>query len=600
MPLPEYLGTLGTKRAAHLLRRATFGPTKADIDAFALLSPSQAIQQLYHQALPDAPPPIDPDLNEPWVITGNTDQEKEEFEYMEFFKRWCIGQMMSAGVNPTQALSYAAREKIVFFIHSHLTAIAEKIGSSRALYYQNQLYRLYALDGVTSPIVPADKLNFKELTKKVSVDNAMLRLLDGNLNVNGSPNENYARELLELYTIGRGLENALPPPTGEGDYIFYKEHDVQEAARVLSGFDFDDQLSEAVATASLNVDPDTLLPRGVVRGNAMNASGHDNEPKTFSDSFIDINTGLPYVIEADPLLLNGGQPTEASALDEIDQLIEMIYAQPETANHICRKIYRFFVYHEITAAINTNIIAVMADTFRTNNYKLQPVIENLLRSQHFYEAAGGITDDNFGGIIKSPLDLVTGTLRFFSHPVPDMTADPAGFYEQTGEIIDPLLQNSGMSFYQPFDVAGYDAYHQYPIYHRSWISVNYLTNRYEFIQRIINPMEPGSFKVDVYQYVRDNINIATASNARTLVIELARYLLPLTDNLTFDTNADDTATLTAERLNYFLITFLSDFDPDPEAAWTNRYTTQTGLATMQGQLQNLFNAMLQSPEYQLQ
>lgn len=592
MPLPEYPGTLGTKRASHLLRRATFGPTKAQIDAFASLSPTQAIQELYYQTIPEAPPPIDPDTNEAWVITGNTDPEKEEFEYIEFFKRWCVGQMMSAGVNATQSLSYSAREKIVFFIHTHLTAIAEKIGSSRALYYQNQLYRLYAFDGLTSSVVPADKLNFKELTKKVSVDNAMLRLLDGNLNVNGSPNENYGRELLELFAIGRGLENEIPSPTGEGDYIFYKEKDVQEAARVLSGFDFDDTF--------LTIDPDTLLPRGKVRGSITNASGHDNDRKEFSNSFIDSGTSLPYIIQPNPLLLNGSQPTEESALDEIGQLIDMIYEQPETANHICRKIYRFFVYHEITSTINTNIISVMADTFRANNFKLQPVIENLLKSQHFYEAAAGITDDTFGGIIKSPLDLITGSLRFFSHQMPDMTADPVGFYEQTGEIVEQVA-NHGMNFYQPFDVAGYDAYHQYPIYHRSWISVNYLTNRYEFIQRIINPMAEGMLKVNVYQYVLNNIALGTASNARSLVIELVSYLLPLADNLTFDSTQDETleSTITAERLNYFLVTFLSDFDPDPEAAWTNRYTNQIGISTMQGQLQNLFNAMLQSPEYQL-
>jgi uncharacterized protein (DUF1800 family) len=592
MPLPEFTDRLEHKRAAHLLRRATFGPTRSQINTFANLTPQDAIQELYHRTIPDTPPPIDPDINEPWVISGVTDPEKEEFDYMELFKRWSIGQMMSAGVtDQQQSLRYSAREKIVFFIHTHLTAIAEKIGSSRALYFQNQLFRMYALDDIPSAVIPADKLNFKELTKKISVDNAMLRLLDGNLNVNGSPNENYGRELLELYSIGRGLENALPPPTGQGDYIFYKEHDVQQAARVLSGFDFDDTFN--------TIDPDTLLPRGVARGGTMNASGHDNDPKEFSDSFIDSGTGMPYVIEGDPLLMPGGQATEESAIDEISQLIDMIYEQDETANHICRKIYRYFVYHEITPAINTNIIEVMAETFRTNNFKLQPVIENLLRSQHFYEAAAGITDDAFGGIIKSPLDLVTGTLRFFGHQIPDMANNPAGFYEQTGEILE-LMRLHGMDFYQPFDVAGYDAYHQYPIYHRSWISVNYLTNRYEFIQRIVNPMEPGMLKVNVYQYVRDNIAMGTASNARTLVIELVQYLLPMADNLTFDATADDTATLTAERLNYFLVTFLSDIDPDPEAEWTNRYTNQLGVTTMEGQLRNLFNAMLQSPEYQLQ
>jgi len=591
MPLPEFFGTLGAKRAAHLLRRATFGATKAQIDAFAALNPGQAIQQLYRQPLPAVPPPIDPDTNQPWVITGATDPNKMEFEYIELFKRWFIGQMMSAGVPAASSIPYSAREKLVFFLHTHFTAIAEKINSSRALYYQTQLFRLYALDALVSPVVPADKLNFKELTKKISVDNAMLRLLDGNLNVNGSPNENYARELLELYSIGRGLEKSLPPPTGAGDYIYFKEQDVQQAARVLSGFDFDNTFS--------TIDPDTLLPRGRIRGSVNNASSHDNGTKQFSDRFIDTATGQPYIIQPNPLLLNGSQPTEASALDEISQLVDMIYAQEETARHICRKVYRFFVYHEITDAINTNIIAVMADTFRANNFKLQPVIENLLRSQHFYEAAAGVADDKFGGIIKSPLDLVTGSLRFFQIPVPDMATDPQGFYAATGEI-NSCLENQGMIFYQPFDVAGYDAYHQFPVYHRSWITVNYLANRYSFIRSLITATEPGMLKVNVYTFVRNNINNALAANARNLVIELAKYLLPVTDNLTFDAANDDTATITAERLNYFLVTFLSDIDPDPEAAWTNRWTNEVGIGTMTSQLENLFNAMLQSPEYQLQ
>jgi uncharacterized protein (DUF1800 family) len=422
------------------------------------------------------------------------------------------------------------------------------------------------------------------------VDNAMLRLLDGNLNVKGSPNENYGRELLELYTIGRGFEINLPPPTGEGDYVFYKEQDVQQAARVLSGFDFDDTFS--------TIDPDTLLPRGSVRGSATNASAHDNASKTFSSSFIDTSTGLPYVIAPDALLLTNGNATEASALDEISQLIDMLYEQPETAMHICRKLYRFFVYHEITDAINTNVISMMADVFRANNFKLQPVIENLLRSEHFYDVAGGVTDDKLGGIIKSPLDIVTGTLRFFNYTLPNLISDAAGFYEQTGEMLSHI-RNQGMEFYQPFDVAGYDAYHQYPIYHRAWISVNFLTNRYEFIERLLDPMNEG-IMVNVLQFVRDTVPMGVASNARALVIELVQYLLPWADNLTFDVSADDSATITAERLNYFLVTFLSDFDPDPEAQWTFRYTNQVGAGTMQGQLTNLFNAILQSPEYQLQ
>ncbi len=581
MPLTPHSGLLGRRGAAHLLRRATFGPTIAQIKTFAGLTAAQAIQQLYHVTIPDAPPPVAPGETGSWVITGQTSQDRMEFEYEEFFKRWFIGQMMSAGVPAGQSLAYSAREKLVFFIHTHLTAIAEKIGSSRAMYFQNQLFRMYALDNVTSAVVPADKHNFKELTKKICVDNAMLRLLDGTINIRGG-NENFGRELLELYSIGRGLEiSDVTAGLGQGDYFYYTEEDVRAAAKVFSGFEFDNQFETE--------DPDTLLPRGKVRGSVTNASAHDNNPKQFSVRFGNA------IIAPDPLLLNGTQATEESALDEISQLIDLIYDQDETANHICRKIYRFFMYHDITDTINTNIIQSMAATFRTNGFKIQPVIEQLLTSTHFYNNnSTALADDAFGGIIKSPLDLITGTHRFFGITVPDMSTDADGFYESTGAILQ-ATKLLGMDFYQPFDVAGYDAYHQFPIYHRSWITVNNLTNRYNYIDRLLPDL-------DLYQFIRDNILFAEASDARKLVIDLASFVLPLTDNLTFDTTQDETqlATLSSERLLYFLNKFLDIIDPDPETAWTNRYTTQTGLATMEGQLLNLFDAMLQSPEYQLQ
>jgi hypothetical protein len=278
----------------------------------------------------------------------------------------------------------------------------------------------------------------------------------------------------------------------------------------------------------------------------------------------------------------------------------MIYEQEETARNICRKIYRFYVYHEVSETLHNTIIAEMANTFRANGFKLQPVVENLLRSQHFYEAAAGYNDDNFGGIIKSPLDLIVGTLRFFNYPIPDSTTNAPSFYEMTGEIIN-LANDQGMSFYQPFDVAGYDAYHQFPVYHRSWITVNYLTRRYEFIRKFISQMEDGMLKTDVVSFVQNTISPGIASNARNLILELARFLLPVSNNLTFDTNADDTATITAERLNFFLVSFLENpkIDDDPEGAWTIRWTNGFDPETVRRQLENLFNAMLQSPEYQL-
>lgn len=578
MALPELSGTLGLKRAAHLLRRATFCATPQQLDAFAALTPSEAVQQLFQQTLPDPLLPPDPATMQEWFLTGTTDANSSDDQLQEYFKGWFISLMLSTGIEADLAMAWSAREKIVLFLHTHFTTIQSKVNNSRALYFQNQLFRLFALDGLTDdPLV-----NFKELSVKVSIDNAMLRLLDGDQNVKGSPNENYAREFHELYSIGRGLEGSLPPATEPGDYILFTEQDVQAAAKVFSGWQVDEDF--------VTVDADTNLRRGKVRGDPLNASAHDNSPKQFSERF---NSA---VIQPDPALLNGGMATEASALDEIRQLVDQIYNNPETAKNICWKIYRFFVYAphtpEASLDIDGTIIAEMANTFVTSGYKIQPVIENLLRSQHFYEAGADIKDDNFGGIIKSPLDIVTGTLRFFDIQLPDMMSDATGFYKATGELVK-TIGDLGMNFFEPYDVAGYEAYHQFPVYHRSWITPNFLARRYAFIRNVVSASEEGMFKVDVRQFVTDHFG-TVAADARGLIIELAKYLLPLSDNLTFDDNADDAAALTAARLNYFKGRFLQEFD---EAYWTQRWTQ--GAADLGYQLEYLFNAMLQSPEYQL-
>ena len=137
MPLTPLSGTLGLKRAAHLLRRATFGATKQQIDAYAALTPAQAITQLFRQALPAPALPIDPKTGQTWVtISGElTDANSEDGDLQEFFKGWFIGQMM----NPS--LAYSAREKMVMFLHTHFTTIQEKVSNSRALYFQNQLLK---------------------------------------------------------------------------------------------------------------------------------------------------------------------------------------------------------------------------------------------------------------------------------------------------------------------------------------------------------------------------------------------------------------------------------------------------------------------------
>jgi uncharacterized protein (DUF1800 family) len=574
MPLPTLGGTLSRKQAAHLLRRATFGPTKQQITTFTGMTIGTAIGQLFPDTSPASPPPpIDPKTGQTWVNTPSTAANSDATELEDYFLGWFVGQLLNT------SLAYSAREKIVFFLHTHFTTIRSKVSSSRALYFQNELFRKYAWDTTVS----LAEINFKELTKKISVDNAMILLLDGYLNVKGSPNENYARELLELYSIGRGKEGSLPTGLPDGDYGIYKELDVQIAARVLSGWDFDDTFS--------TIDPDTLLPRAKVKGSPMDASAHDmgTAPKTLSEHF------GSYTVVPDPLLLGGGNATEASALDEISQLVDQIYAQQETARHICRKLYRFFVYHEITDTINNTIINTLATDFIAGGFKLQPIIKNILSSQHFFDSADiNVVNDNFGGIIKSPLDLAAGAIRFFGVPIPDMTTATTEFYSKTLAIVGDL-NYMGMRFFEPVDVSGYDAYSQFPIYHRAWITPNYLARRYKFTENLIstNPPADNPINVNILDWVTINIDGTTILNAEDLIKEVVSLLFPVPDNLTFDDSADDVNSgLTSQRLNYFMVRLT---DGNGAAYWPTLLTGEPRAA-----ITSMFNAILQSPEYQLQ
>jgi uncharacterized protein (DUF1800 family) len=582
MPLPSFTGTLGIKRAAHLLRRAAFGGTKADVDAYATLTAPAAVSNLFSNSLPDPILPIDPLTNQEWITNGPSNSGSEDSELQEYFKGWLIGQMLGSGQASNMKLSYQVREKVVLFMHTHFTTKQSVVSNSRSLYFQNQLFRVYSLDKDLNV-----DFNFKNLTKKICLDNAMLKFLDGRLNVKGNPNENFARELMELYTIGRGLEGTLPEATEPGDYFNYKEQDVQEAARILSGFDIDEDF--------ITIDLETNLPRGRARG-GINATQHDTGSKQFSDRLANAVISPDPVLIADPLVTN-----EEVAIDEISQLIELLYSKNETARHICRKIYRFFVYHDISSEVESNIIGEMANTFIASGYKIQNVIEELLASQHFYDANAGVDDNNFGGIIKSPLDLILETIQFFELSLPDYQGDLSNFYEVAADLLRSM-DYQGLDFYEPFEVAGYSAYHQYPVYNRNWISTNYLTRRYDFIRQFLDGMDMmGSMNsFDLLQFIRDNFPNNIAENAETLIISLVEYLLPVSDNLTFSDN-DDSAEVTNERLRYFRYAFLFDpqIDADPLSAWTYRWNNPVDNEVVRNQLKNLMNSMLQSPEYQL-
>ncbi len=600
MPLVNMTGNLDRKKAAHLLRRTTFGPSRALIENFTNRSIGDAINLLF-QNTPEPEPPIDPADGVTWIGTqfsGSGDGDRQEY-----IKHWWMALMSGFGAPAVldQQAAFAFREKIVFFMHTYFTTIEDTVNSSRALYYQNVLFRRFALDGTLAP-----EFNFKSLSLKVILDNAMTKVLDNDQNVDGNPNENFSREYFELYTTGKGLEprnqalELTDPLVAEGDYRYFTEEDIQAAARLLSGFDFDRTFSV--------IDLDTGLPRASIKGVEANGTGtpssHDNDPKQFSARFN--NT----VITPDPALLDGnGDPTEASMLQELQDFVDMIFEQQtETAYHICRRVYRYFVYHDVTPELEDDIIADMVNIFQANNYKLEPVLRALLGSSHFFDSLdANAENDNFGGIIKSPLDLIIGAVRFFEYPLFDYVNDTENFYLFFKRIKE-TMDDMGMRMMNPFDIAGYDAYFQYPLFNRYWISTNALTLRYNFFQDAVDAGamgtgDPEVVSLDVVAYVTNQIPANIASDAQELVRELVSILLPLADrdSLTFDETNDDNAEISAERMNYFLEFFLGDIDADPVGTWTVRWNNGNPLDpdVIRTQLENLFKALLQSPEYQL-
>ncbi|HLW38971.1 MAG TPA: DUF1800 family protein, partial [Brumimicrobium sp.] len=177
-------GTLGVKNAAHLLRRATFGPTIQDIQVFSGYTPAMAFHQLTQtQAAPDLP--IDFLSGTDWVHPNTKHPDRFLDTLSKLNSAWWIDTMRTSGPNLT--------ERMVWFYHTHFPIIISRVeGHPQLALDYIRLLRFYALG------------NYKDLAKAFCIDNAVLIHLDGHLNIKGVPQENFAREFLELFTVGKG------------------------------------------------------------------------------------------------------------------------------------------------------------------------------------------------------------------------------------------------------------------------------------------------------------------------------------------------------------------------------------------------------------
>ncbi len=540
-------GNLGHRRAAHLLRRASFRYSKWKVDQIAAQTAEQAVNNLVMlQPLDLAQPVYDNPQTDTvesimWINPAGQTAPDQDFNLQRRIIAWWLDEALA-----DDGIGY----KMSFFWHQYLSVTANTINNFTFFDYLS-LLRWGALG------------NFKKLATKMVVDNTMLRYLNNDQNTLLSPNENFAREFLELFTIGKG------PQIAAGDYTNYTEDDIIQAARVFTGF--------RTRTQRDQVDPETGIPRGIVQFNR-----HDTGPKTFSDKFQ--NTTIQ------------GAANAAGVYTEVNNFVNMVFAQPEVAKNVCRRLYRFFVHPNITNEIETDIIVPLADIFRNNNYEVAPVLKKLLKSEHFFDADDSDNKDEIvGGMIKSPLDLTLEALSFFNIAIPDPITSNYDhyirFYQQG--VIDRMLGYANLPLFYPIDVAGYAAYHQQPEYNRNWFNSSSIIARYKLPQMLLTgrrvlgggPNTSIGIKLNIAPWVRDGGIVSDPSDPYVLVKDLLDYMLPEA--------VDD------DRFNYFYNQIF--LDNLPASDWT--YEWQSYLSNNNDQevkiaLERLITYIMFSPEYQ--
>ncbi len=312
-------------KAGHLLRRAGFGPAPQEVAAAVSAGPDRAVDALFTFPPEPAPPAalveiraaevqVDAALEQlraraggrvnlaqlPEIRALTRDAQRAHARGIQDLTAWWLDRMARSPA-PLQ-------EKLTLFWHGHFTSSFADVRDLIAMYNQNQLFRRYAAG------------NFSRLLDGVARDAAMLRYLNNDENRKGHPNENWARELMELFTMGIG---------------HYTEADIKESARAWTGWTLTGRTYEGRRTFA-------FVPQI-----------HDGGVKTFFG--------------------------ETGAWDGTD-IMRMILANPAAPQWIAGRLAQFFV----SPKPDPELVAAMAQRLRADRYELRPVLQALFRSQAFY------------------------------------------------------------------------------------------------------------------------------------------------------------------------------------------------------------------------
>ena len=375
-------GAVPFEEARHLLARTGFGIARAAEVA--------ALQQLDYEAAVDrvlggvrtqpatSPPPwideLPPTSKEMKAMTAaqRVEFNKATRTRWQPLKQWWAGEMLATPSPLT--------EHLVVFWHNHFVSEVKKVKWAGYMYGQNALFRHHALG------------NFATLLRGMAKGPAMLIYLDGRTNRKGRPNENFAREIMELFTLGEGRG--------------YSEDDIVEAARAFTGW-------------SINPAKGTFV---------FDPKRHDDGTKSFL-----------------------GRQGRFSGDDVIDILLE----EPRVAEFITEKLWREFV----SAVPDPDQVRRLAAAFRGSGYEIRPLMKGLLTTPQFRAA------DNPGTMIKSPVDLVVGTLRVLGNP----GLEPRN--------VTSFQRRLGQDLFQPPNVKGWPG-------GEAWVTTNTLPLRHQFLNRV--------------------------------------------------------------------------------------------------------------------
>ena len=407
------------ERAAHLIERAGFGATPVEIERLAEMSPEAAVDRLVdYEAVdnshvrPFAASPIWDPAMDPFpksraeavriarengeAMGAKVLPEGEPRHLQPVVNKFFYGLRSNAIETQRLALWWGERmvttnrpleEKLTLFWHGHFATGNNKVRDARMMHRQNEMLRARASG------------SFRDLLLGILKDPAMLVYLDNGENVKGHPNENFGRELLELFSMGVGN---------------YTELDIREGSRAFTGWTND------------------------VLEFKFDAEQHDFGEKTFLG-----RTGT----------WDGGD------------IIDIILAQPVTAQFIAGKLYRYFVRDEIDPAVQTQL----GEQFYESGFELKPLLRTIFLSRDFYGP------DAYATQIKSPVHLVASTYRKL-----DLTELPTipDFGRMTAEL--------GQSLFGPPNVAGWAG-------GRTWITPALLLQRGNLFRYVLFP-DADSFR----------------------------------------------------------------------------------------------------------